>query len=82
MPPQQTNQEDQGNHVYREEINRYAITGEMREGDDARQFVFKELPRQQVSRLDQRQHMMARGGYQLGTYPLNYEVRGDGHLSG
>ena len=81
MPPQQIIQEDQGNHVYREEINRYAVTGEMREGDDARRFVFRELPRRQISRLDRRQHTTVRGNYQQGMYPSNYEVRGNSLLS-
>jgi hypothetical protein len=74
MPPQPIS-DDSGNHVFREEINRYAVDGTKRPGNDARRLVLRENPRQQISRLDKRLHKIARNHWEEGTYPSNYDVR-------
>jgi hypothetical protein len=74
MPPQPIS-DDSGNHVFREEINRYAVDGTKRPGNDARRIVLRETPRQQIGRLDKRLHKIARNHWQEGTYPSNYDVR-------
>ena len=73
MPPQPIS-DNSGNHVFREEINKYAVEGTKRPENDARRFVLRESPWQQISQLDKRNHKIARNHWQEGTYPSNYEV--------
>ena len=73
MPPQPIS-DDLGNHVFREEINKYTVEGTTHPENDARRFVLQESPRQQILRLDKRNHKVAQNHWQEGTYPSNYEV--------
>ena len=73
MPPQPIS-DDSGNHVFREEIDKYAVEGTKRPESDARRFVLRESPRQQISWLNKRSHKIARNHWQEGTYPSNHEV--------
>ena len=74
MPPQPISN-DSGNHVFREEINKYTVEGTKYPENDARWFVLRESPRQQISRLDKQNHSVAWNHWQEGMYPSNYEVR-------
>jgi hypothetical protein len=67
---------DQGNHVFRADIMRFAAAGLERDGNRATRFVWMDIPyRQQASRLDKRTHEVSRQGSHDGAYPTGYEVR-------
>ena len=65
---------EQGHHVFRTDLDRYAIIGEGRPGNRAQRFVWRDAPRQQISRLDRHSHETSRAGIVGGAYPTNYEV--------
>ena len=66
--------DNSGNHVFWEELSKYAVEGTKHPENDARHFILRESPRQQISRLDKQNHKIAQNHWQEGTHPLNYEV--------
>ena len=77
MPPQYapgTITNDQGHHVFRADLVNYSILGEGHLGNQAQRFVWQDVPRQQILRLDRCNHEQSRAGIHGGAYPTNYEV--------